>query len=353
MTSETEADSPAEPPKCKKKRSRLRSCLIVVGIVLLLAVGSAAGFALWLNSSLGNLEKIDLTVPENTRPEANDTDAVNILLLGADAGTERNGADSSILNDAASGDWPAGKYRSDATMVVHIDASRDHAYVVSIPRDSFVTLHDGSGEPREQSKVNAALSQYGPSGAVATIEQLADMRIDHVAMVDWDGFEAITDAMGGVDITVDGQVERMDGKAALDYVRERYNLPGGDLDRVKRQQNFLRALMGRAFERGTITNPARLKGTLDSVTQNMAVDDAWTNGDIRSLAFSMRGIRPADVSFLTIPVSGTGDDPNAGSIVNLDETGVQSMFGAMRTDKMASWVAEHEENGLEDPGAVR
>jgi len=346
MSTETESG------RRKKRHPRLRALLIVLGIIITLAVGAAGGFALWLNSSLGNLEKIDLTVPEKTRPEVNETDAVNILLMGADAGTERNGPDTSILKDAASGHWPAGKYRSDATMVLHIDADRKHAYVVSIPRDSFVPIYDDKGQEREKSKVNAALSLYGPSGALATVEQLSDLRIDHVAMVDWDGFEAITDTMGGVDITVDGKSERMNGKEALAYVRERHHLPGGDFDRVKRQQNFLRALMGRAFERGVVTNPVSLKDTLDSVTENMAVDDDWTNGQIRSLAFSLRGVRQDDVSFMTVPVTGTDNHPTAGSIVVLDEPGTKELFKAMRDDSMASWLAQHDDAELGSPDAV-
>lgn len=334
-------------PGREARSPRLMRVLVVVGIVVAVSLVAGAGTAFWLNSSFSNIERIGVTVKEENRPEPSGSDGLNILLLGADAGDKRNGPGTSIVKDATKETWPAGKYRSDATMVVHIDADRERAYVVSIPRDSYVPIHDKIGEQRDIAKINSALSIYGPSGALSTVENFAGQRIDHLAMVDWDGFEDITDALGGVTVTVPGQgKQQLDGLEALDYVGERKRLPNGDLDRAKRQQNFLRALLVKVIDRGTLYNPIRLKRTLDSIMPSVAVDDDWSTGAIRSLSWSMRDVKPRDVTFLTIPTNGTDSDPIAGSIVVVDQPKSDELFAAMARDDMASWVKENRETVL-------
>ncbi len=332
---------------------RHRGLFLTLSALVLLPVLAAGAFALVLNSSLGDVERVPLTIAEDKRPAVNDTEAVNILLLGADSGSERDPGGNSILEDAASGDWPKGKYRSDANMLVHINADRKSAFVASIPRDSYVPIFDEQGDQAETTKINAALSLYGPSGAVSTVENLADLRIDHLAMVDWDGFKDITEALGGVEITTAQEgTQTLDGDQALAYVRERYNLPNGDFDRAKRQQNFLRSMMSAVLDRGTLTNPLKLRSTVSSIANNMAVDEGWSNGDIRSLALSMRGIRPGNVTFLTIPTDGTSDDPVAGSIVNVDTELSNELFTAMREDTVDSFLADNPDLLLGSPDQV-
>lgn len=349
-------DADATDPVDTKRRGfirRHRGLFLTLLAFILIPVLAAGAFALVLNSSLGDVERVPLTIAEDKRPAASDTEALNILLLGADSGSDRDPGGNSILEDAASGDWPTGKYRSDANMLVHINADRKSAYVVSIPRDSYVPVFDEQGDEQETTKINAALSLYGPSGAISTVENLADLRIDHLAMVDWDGFKDITEALGGVEITTaqDG-TQTLDGDEALAYVRERYNLPNGDFDRAKRQQNFLRSMMSAVLDRGTLTNPLKLRSTVSSIANNMAVDDGWSNGDIRSLALSMRDIRPGNVTFLTIPTDGTSDDPVAGSIVNVDDDLSSQLFEAMRTDTVDSFLMDNPNLLLGSPDQV-
>jgi len=337
----------------REPSSKLKPVLLIVGIIAAISLVAGAGTAYWLNSSLSNIKRIGVTVDDENRPQPTGDGGLNILMLGADAGDKRNGPGTSIVKDATKADWPTGKYRSDATMLVHIDADREHAYVVSIPRDSYVPIHDQTGEKRDTTKINAALSIYGPSGALSTVENFSGQRIDHIAMVDWDGFKAITDAVGGVTVTVRGQGKtKMNGEEALDYVGERKKLPNGDFDRAKRQQNFLRALLTKVIERGTLYNPIKLKRTLDSMTKNVAVDDGWSTGAIRSLALTMRDIKPRDVTFLTIPTDGTDSDPIAGSIVVVDEAACQDLFDAMAADEMGAWVDANGKTKLGRPDDV-
>ncbi len=333
---------------------RYRGWFIAFAALVAVLVASGAGFALLLNNSLGNIRHVPVTLDEAKRPPPTTSEALNILMLGADAGSARRADDKSILDDASSGKWPVGKYRSDATMVVHISADRQSVYVVSIPRDSYVKVLDATGQQRSTTKVNAALSLYGPSGAIATVEELTRLRIDHLAMVDWDGFEDITDSLGGVSVTMPGQgTKNLKGKAALTYVRDRYSVPGGDFDRVKRQQNFLRAVLIKLVDRGTLTNPFKLRSTVESVTSNLAVDENWTSGQIRSLALSMRDLRPADVTFMTMPTKGTANDPVAGSIVVVDKPASRKLFDAMREGRVEQFVADHRGLVLGAPEAVK
>lgn len=349
---ETSGDESVEatPQKGFFRRHPVVTAFVSLLTVLVLAV---AGFAFLLNRSLNNIERVPVTLNETVRPTPHNNEALNILLLGADAGSARNPGTNSILEDAASGKWPTGKYRSDATMLVHISADRDSIYVASIPRDSFVPVYDGKGKERQSTKINAALSLYGPSGAISTVENLTGLRIDHLAMVDWDGFEDITNALGGVEITTASEgTQELNGKEALAYVRERHTVKGGDFGRVKRQQNFLRSMMTGVLDKGTLTNPLKLRSTLSAITNNMAVDDGWSNSDIRSLAFSMRSTRPGNVTFMTIPTNGTANHPVAGSIVNVDYELADQLFGAMRDDNVADFVTNNPDLLLGSPDQV-
>ena len=120
-------------------------------------------------------------------------------------------------------------------MILHIDADREGASLISIPRDSWVNV-PGYGH----NKINAAFSLAGPSLAVETVEDLTGVRIDHLAVVDWEGFRSLIDTVGGVTVTVPRTVEDphndvvwtkgrhpLNGAAGADLLRQRYGLPDG------------------------------------------------------------------------------------------------------------------------------
>lgn len=336
-----------DPPGARRRRSRRPLAVVAV---LLVTVAALVGVALFgLQASLDrNIERFGdpfAAIPERSRPEpaqpAPDAPAVGdvqtILLVGSD----------SRISAGDPTQWQAGAQRTDAIMLARVPADRTGAYVVSIPRDSWVEV-PGHG----MNKVNAAFSFGGPALMVQTVEQLTGVRVDHVAVVDFTGFRAMTDALGGVDITVaadtaDGRsrftagTHRMDGETALDYVRQRKGLPGGDLDRVKRQQNWIRAVMSEALSRGIVQDPLELNAFLRAVTSSLAVDDGWTTGAMRDLAFDLRGVRSKDVEFMTAPVAGLGRSEDGQSIVRLDADAGEALWQAFRQDDLAAWVAEH------------
>lgn len=335
--------------------------LILAGLAGLLLV-AVAGWAFYLNDQINDISRFDLDQPpaqgpglvESERPSYDEDAGTNILLAGVDAGES-----SRIVEELADGEWEAGWHRADAIMVLHVDADREDAYVISIPRDTWVTI-DGWGE----AKINAALSFGGPPLFVRTLEQFTGLRMDHMAIVDWNGFKDMTDALGGVRLEAgpaseDGSGDgagpasavELDGQEALEYVRERYSLPRGDLDRVQRQQNVLRALSREAISTGTLTNPGKLSGVLDAVVDNVAVDADFTSGAMRELAFSLRGMRSDDVTYLTVPVRGL--DRIAGqSVVLVDRAGTRELFQAVRDDTVEEYLARKDVDTLPEPGQV-
>ena len=112
---------------------------------------------------------------------------LNILLLGADHGQ----VGQSVAEDLEDGKWTPGQHLSDTIMVLHIPADRKSVQLVSIPRDTWVTI-DGYPADGGHGKINAAFSYGGPELAYKTVEQLTGLKIDHVAIIDWVGFRDLT-----------------------------------------------------------------------------------------------------------------------------------------------------------------
>lgn len=138
-------------------------------------------------------------------------------------------------------------------------------------------------------KVNAAYAFGGPSLLIQTVEDLTQIRVDHFGVIDFAGFESMIDAVGGIDVSISEAtsnagvefrqgVNHLDGAQALAFVRQRYNLADGDLDRAQRQQAVLRALLSKAASGSTFGNPAAFYTLLDAATRSVGVDDTLSNG---------------------------------------------------------------------------
>ncbi|MGH3330852.1 MAG: LCP family protein, partial [Nocardioidaceae bacterium] len=302
-------------------RHRVLIAVLMFGTVLF---ASCLGWLFYLNGQLSNVARVDLDLDEGRRPAraaSSEKGAMNILLAGADAG-----GGPSIAEAVAADDWDPGSHRSDTIMLLHITADRDEAYLVSVPRDSWVDIA-GIGP----SKINAAFSEGGPSLYVQTLEEFTGLRMDHLAIIDWNGFKELTTAIGGVPVYIPEDIydssqdvqwyagtEELEGKRALQYVRMRYGLTNGDFDRIKRQQNFLRSFMKKMLSNGTTSNPFRLTNAVEAIVKYLTVDSDFSNGDIRSLALSLRSLDQKDVTFMTAPME-RYDNIDGQSVVIIDE----------------------------------
>lgn len=364
MSEASEADRKPGARAANRRSFRQRHPVIVWGIVLaiLLPLVGGGAYAWNLKRQLDNVDKIAVGPKATDEPDPDEGRALNILLLGSDKGKKVKGAENTTLaEDAASGDWPVGKYRSDTLMVVHIPKDRKQAYLVSIPRDSFVPIYDADDKTDHSEKINAAFSEGGPIATINTVEHLSGLTIDHLAIIDWGGFKDLSTAVGGVEVTIptafydpkqdvqwEAGTQTLEGDKALAYVRTRYGLIGGDFDRIKRQQNFMRSLMGKMLSSGVTTSPTKLTKTVTALTKNLTVDEAWSGTAMAKLALSLRHVTADDVTFMTAPVQGTDTDPVYGSIVVLQQDKMTELFTAMKNDTMPAYVKKYPDDALSD-----
>ncbi|TDE93978.1 LytR family transcriptional regulator [Occultella glacieicola] len=338
----------------RKQRSRARVALIVAaGLIVLLVGGLILTVAAIQNRIAANIDWIEdpfegLTdrpsaggAPSSDATEAPPGSAVNILMLGSD----------SRISAGDPSQWSYGAQRTDAIMLVHIAGDRQSAQIMSIPRDSWVTI-PGHGDH----KINAAFSFGGPALMIQTVEALTGVHIDHFAIADFESFAILTDELGGVEIDLPNGLDNagvvlapgahtLTGDEALAYARQRYGLPAGDFDRVARQQNWMRAMVSQAFRTDVLADPLALTGLLDAVSSSLSVDEGFTVATMRDLALSMRDLRPGSMDYLTVPVEGTGRSPDGRqSIVVLDQARFDALMDAVAADTVSQYVAEHPDD---------
>lgn len=345
---ETDGAVPAAAEGGSRRRRRTRKVLIWSLVAVLVLIGGGVGAAYWTAdhyaSSVARIPDAFPTVPESAQPKPVPHSGMTFLLVGLDARSDV----PTTGGDAKAPAWKVGAARSDTMMLMHLSADRKSVSVVSIARDTWVDI-PGHGK----AKINAAYSWGGPALMTETVQDLTNIRIDHIAVIDWSGFKSLTDAVGGVDITIpktiqagggarewDAGTHHMTGEEALLYVRERHGLPNGDLDRTKRQQNFLRALMKQTMSSGTLGNPGKLGGLLQSVGDVVSVDNKLSNSDLYDLAWSLRSLRADDVRFMNAPFGGF-DTIGGQDVVLLDKAGATPLWEAMRNDHMDQYFAEH------------
>ena len=233
----------------------------------------------------------------------------------------------------------------DAVMLLHVDADREGAWLVSIPRDAWVRL-PGHGENR----VDAAYALGGAGLLLRSVEQLTRLRIDHLAIIDRTGVRRLTDSVGGVGMSLDspgatdldrehgGLALEMTGAMALDYVTA-HALAHGDLEHIRREHRYLRALLTQLHERGTLADPPALRDLAALLGGSVRVDDSLTPTALRSLLDSTKRMQPEDVTFLTAPVSRGG----VLDVAPAEDAGCAQLWDALAHDEMAAFVDAHPE----------
>lgn len=332
-----------ETEQARPRRGRRIFWGVVGGLVAVMLVGAAvvaiyvAGLA---KSYDTKTQKIEEAFPapsiRPTKPVLpNGGVAMNILVLGSDAR-------SASLDTAEQGG--ASDQRSDSMMLVHVPADRRNIYIMSIMRDTWVDI-PGHGA----AKVNAAMAYGGIPLVVQTVEGILGVPVDHVAVIDFQGFKSMTDALGGVEVDVPipftargfsfsaGQ-QLLSGDKALVFVRERYAFADGDYQRVKNQQIFLKALMGKILTSETLSNPARISALVDEVSPFLTVDKSLDSAAVGALVIELRNVRSADVESFTLPNSGTGWSSDGQSIVIPDQAAIDAVSAALKEDTLGQYL---------------
>lgn len=332
---------PADGSPLGARRRWLPVVLSGFGVLLAVAMIMTALYGVSVDRAVNhNLQRAD-ALPEAAtagapgampRPTkgARAGDSINFVLIGSD----------SRAPGAAQGG------RSDVLMVIHLSGDRRQAYLVSFPRDMYVPI-PGYG----RNKINAAFAFGGPKLTVRTLEGLLDTRMDHVVVVDFDGFIAVTEELGGVTVynryrSVSGGYTfetgwiTLVGPQALAYVRERKQLPRGDLDRAERQRAVVQAILAKGLRKDTLANPPRFLAFARGVARHVTVDDQLTAAEIRKTALSLR-LTAEDVVSLQAPISGLGTSPDGQSIDVVDQAKLEELARALRTDTMADYLKRY------------
>ncbi|WP_316776937.1 LCP family protein [Streptomyces sasae] len=251
------------------------------------------------------------------------TGSVNILVLGSDS---RSGKENKKLGGGSSSGA-----RSDTAMVVHIDAGRTSATVVSIPRDTLVTRPScplssgGSTAVAYNSMFNSAYSVGGAVCAVKTVESITGVRMDHYLEIDFSGFAKLVDALGGVTVTTGQDIDdddshlhlkkgthHLDGTTALALARTRHGIgDGSDLGRIGLQQKLVKALLDQMASISLLTDPAKLYEVADAVTASLTTDTGLDSlSELMRLGQSLKGLTSHNVKTVMMPVVTAPSDPN-------------------------------------------
>ena len=324
-----------------------------IKIITWLSVGILAFSAIaWLGLGRisGAISRVNVFDNLKNRPEKASS-AVNYLVVGSDTREGLTAAELKLLR-VGSVKSAAGA-RSDTMMLVHISKSRDNAVIISLPRDSLVTIpahtsQDGKSQVAEmQGKLNSAFAWGGAPLLIQTLEAKMNLRIDHYVEVNFAGFKNVVDALGGIQVctkkdindpkshlVLSAGIHTLDGIESLKYVRTRDFDGMGDLGRMQRQQQFVSAIFRKATSSGTLLNPFKVKNLISATFKTVKTDETLNQGDIVTLAKQIRNLTPGKMRTLTVPLGNSnGYVAGLGSVVIWDENLAPELFDRLRNDK--------------------
>ncbi|WP_370950473.1 LCP family protein [Amycolatopsis sp. cg5] len=318
----------------KKERKIERSVLIgrIVAIALAAIVFAGTGVAWGAKVFFDKQFKSVSALDENSadiQNAAGQTGDENFLMVGSDS---RDGADAEDGVGTASGTPGA---RSDSVMIAHIPADRQRVVVISFPRDLEISrpecnrfdpatsqYSDEKSPAQKIAKLNTAYAVGGPQCVTKVIQQISGMRMTHFVGIDFNGFKDMVDAVQGVTVHTDIPIDdtmlgmvipeagdhQISGDQALNFVRVRH-VKGdvtSDYGRIKRQQEFIGALLKKVMSKDVMLDAGKLTGFVTAFAKatfgdNIGVDQMLT------LAQSMKGVDPSKINFMTVPTTGTAN----------------------------------------------
>jgi LCP family protein required for cell wall assembly len=288
-------------------------------LVLLALLAWPIGLTTWANGKVRHMAALS---------GAANTPGTTYLLTGSDSR-----ADGAIGEDGTEGQ------RTDTILVLHVPVSGPTA-LISLPRDTYVEIpgHDSS-------KLNAAFSWGGAPLLVQTVERLTGLTVDHYAEIGMAGVEQIVDAVGGVNLCHDVDVNDadsgmvwtagchdVDGSQALAFARMRKADPTGDVGRAERQRQLIGAVMGKVKPSQLIVRPGQQVALIDAGTGALTVSDGTGIVDMAKLALAFRAANGPDGITGTPPIISLDYRPggNVGSTVQLDPAATPVFFAAIR-----------------------
>jgi LCP family protein required for cell wall assembly len=337
----------------------LRVVAVSVALAIVVGTGVAWGTFRSFESGINHISPIALG-------EGGEDGAIDVLLVGMDSRTDAHGNPLSEeeLATLRAGDDEA--TNTDTIILVRIPNNGKSATAISIPRDSYVeapgvgkmkingvygSVHlEKKTELVEQDGMDPAqaepqATEAGREALIKTVASLTGVTVDHYAEIGLLGFALITDALGGVNVCLKDAVyeplsgadfpagwQKLNGPQALSFVRQRHDLPRGDLDRVSRQQVVMASLAHDVISSKTLSSPATLDRLQQAVQRSVVLSDGW---DIMEFVEQLQNLAAGNVAFATIPIleeAGWSDD-GMQSVVRVDPTHVKEWVAGLLHDQ--------------------
>ncbi len=332
---ETAREVPSRRRGRRAVRAAVRSAVALLSVVALGVTGYAYSTldALQDNVTTTDALRVNADAPDDEPPPPEDDGATDILLVGTDSRTDMEGnpLPAHVLRQLRTESNPG--ISTDTLIILRIPHDGSSPTGISIPRDTWVAVPGGEsakinsvyGQAKykaegglraegvtDRSELERESDQAGRTALVRTVQKFTQIRIDHYAEVNLLGFYLLTETLGGVKVCLNNAtsdpdsgadfaagVQTVSGGEALAFVRQRKNLPRGDLDRIQRQQAFLASALNKVLSAGTLTDTDRMEKLADTLRKSLVLD---SDLDLLKFAQQTRGIASGDFSFVTIPV---------------------------------------------------
>ncbi|MEU3458744.1 LCP family protein [Streptomyces sp. NPDC006733] len=334
--------------KAKPGKSRKKKVLIWTSASLgfVLVAGSIGGYLVYQHFN-NNISTVDVGDAGNKNVTADGP--VNILVIGTDS---REGLGKEYGDAGSVG-------HADTTILFHVSKDRTNATALSIPRDLVTDIpdcptkqKDGSTKvvPGEQNvRFNTSLGQAGrdPGCTMRAVKALTGVSVDHFMMANFTAVKDLSSAVGGVDICLAKPINdpkshlnlgkghhKVSGDDALAFVRTRHAVGfGGDLDRIKLQQQFLGSMIRQMKSGDTLTSPGKLWKLANAATKALTVDSAIGSiSKLSDLAKDLSAVDTKNITFATVPVIDNPADGKIHKTVILTPGKAQQVFSMVRSD---------------------
>ena len=335
-----------------------RVIAVAVALAIVVGTGVAWGKIRSFESGINHFSSLALG-------EGGDDGAIDVLLVGLDSRTDAHGnplSEEELATLRAGDDVST---NTDTIILVRIPNNGKSATAISIPRDSYVEapgvgkmkINGVYGSVKEEKRIKLVESgvsdaeadkqstEAGREALIKTVANLTGVTVDHYAEIGLLGFALITDALGGVNVCLKEAVyeplsgadfpagwQKLDGPQALSFVRQRHDLPRGDLDRVTRQQAVMASLAHEVISSKTLSSPATLNRLQDAVQRSVALSEGW---DVMEFVEQLQKLAAGSVAFATIPIleeAGWSDD-GMQSVVRVDPSQVKEWVAGLLHDQ--------------------
>lgn len=351
---------PSEPPDDEESAPspRRTSKLLITGRVLigLLSVVTLAALSLvWLrvdqlDESKNTTDAVS-AAQEGEAATSDDDGATDILIVGNDSRTDMQGRPLSaeLLRELRT--EATETLNTDTLILLRIPRDGSKGSAISIPRDTSVMVPNLGREEKingaygitkagvmeelfakgetDRAKINRESDDAGRASLIGAAQVLTGVRVDHYTEVSLYGFYLLTEVIDGVDVCLNHATSDPDSGAdfaqgqqtvrggdAVAFVRQRKNLPRGDLDRIVRQQTFLSSAMQKVLSGGLMTDNAKLNALEDAVSKTVVMDGGL---HFLELVNQAQALASGNVQFVTIPVEAVGARNDRGqSIIVVD-----------------------------------